>query len=294
MPPRTWSGPKTRGVRQFWEFDTHPRPAGYATIARRIYQASRRTVASSCANDARSRLAHFLSTSSRNVGPRKIQLVGVSEIGPLMPKMAIWKTLPGRASFSSSRLGTLKPAAIGPARVARLARQLAVDPDLAVVVDRGLEEDRLALRLGRDGHLDAVPAEADLAVASRIPERLGLDDLPVAVVEVRSLGLGLVAVGPVGRTILALAVHLDDLDVVIPPLALRPRRPPPGAQVDLRGRGRRTTRLATCGGMGRVRATVVAVPRDRGGPARRGGRSCQARAEGSAWRFRRAGKSNAW
>jgi hypothetical protein len=32
---------------------------------------------------------HFLSTSSRNVGPRKIQFVGVSEIGPLMPKIAI-------------------------------------------------------------------------------------------------------------------------------------------------------------------------------------------------------------
>jgi hypothetical protein len=24
---------------QYWSFDTHPRPAGYATIARRIYQA---------------------------------------------------------------------------------------------------------------------------------------------------------------------------------------------------------------------------------------------------------------
>ena len=33
---------------------------------------------------------HFLSTSSRNVGPRKIQLEGVAEIGPLMPKTAIW------------------------------------------------------------------------------------------------------------------------------------------------------------------------------------------------------------
>jgi hypothetical protein len=27
------------GIRQFWEWDTHPRPTGYATIARRIHQA---------------------------------------------------------------------------------------------------------------------------------------------------------------------------------------------------------------------------------------------------------------
>ncbi len=34
-------------------------------------------------------VTHFLSTSSRNVGPRKIQFVNMSEIGPLMPKIAI-------------------------------------------------------------------------------------------------------------------------------------------------------------------------------------------------------------
>ena len=34
-------------------------------------------------------VTHFLSTTSRNVGPRKIQFVGISEIGPLMPKIAI-------------------------------------------------------------------------------------------------------------------------------------------------------------------------------------------------------------
>ncbi len=27
------------GVPQYWEYDTHPRPAGYATIARRLYRA---------------------------------------------------------------------------------------------------------------------------------------------------------------------------------------------------------------------------------------------------------------
>jgi lysophospholipase L1-like esterase len=27
------------GIRQFWEWDTHPRPTGYSTIARRIHQA---------------------------------------------------------------------------------------------------------------------------------------------------------------------------------------------------------------------------------------------------------------
>jgi len=26
------------GVPQYWKFDTHPRPAGYATIARRIHR----------------------------------------------------------------------------------------------------------------------------------------------------------------------------------------------------------------------------------------------------------------
>jgi lysophospholipase L1-like esterase len=30
-----------RGVPQYWSFDTHPRPAGYATIARRIRRALR-------------------------------------------------------------------------------------------------------------------------------------------------------------------------------------------------------------------------------------------------------------
>ena len=33
---------------------------------------------------------YFLSTMSRYVSLRKIQLVGAAEIGPLMPKTAIW------------------------------------------------------------------------------------------------------------------------------------------------------------------------------------------------------------
>ena len=36
------------------------------------------------------RADHFLSTISRKVSPRKIQLDGAAEIGPLMPKTAIW------------------------------------------------------------------------------------------------------------------------------------------------------------------------------------------------------------
>lgn len=35
---------EARGVPQFWEYDTHPRPAGYATIARRIRDVMRRPV----------------------------------------------------------------------------------------------------------------------------------------------------------------------------------------------------------------------------------------------------------
>jgi hypothetical protein len=32
---------EARGVPQYWSYDTHPRPAGYATIARRIYRGLR-------------------------------------------------------------------------------------------------------------------------------------------------------------------------------------------------------------------------------------------------------------
>ena len=76
----------SNGTPQYWSFDTHPRPAGYATIARCLHgRAWRSSMKDACCRP----LAHFLSTSSRNVGPRKIQFPGVSEIGPLMPKIAI-------------------------------------------------------------------------------------------------------------------------------------------------------------------------------------------------------------
>jgi hypothetical protein len=79
------------GIRQYWEYDTHPRPAGYATIARRIVNdllTRHRASPMSAIRPGVDSGDHFLSTSSRNVGPRKIQLVGVAEMGPLMPKTA--------------------------------------------------------------------------------------------------------------------------------------------------------------------------------------------------------------
>ena len=45
---------ESEGVPQYWDFDTHPRPAGYATIARRIHRALRELTATAGVGTSRS------------------------------------------------------------------------------------------------------------------------------------------------------------------------------------------------------------------------------------------------
>ena len=94
---------------------------------------------------------------------------GGSDSGPLTPKIASWIVCPGRAfAVSTTRFGALKPLTSEPPVWPSDARQLAVHPDLGVVVDDDLEDDRGAGRLERadalrDRDADAIPVEAQPA-----------------------------------------------------------------------------------------------------------------------------------
>ena len=87
-----------------------------------------------------------------------------------MPKTAIWNVSPGlRVARQHDAVGRVEAADAPAAGVAERERQLAVDPDLGVVVDHDLEDDGRAGRvevadpLG-DRDVDPVPVEADAAV----------------------------------------------------------------------------------------------------------------------------------
>ena len=121
--------------------------------------------------------------------------------------------------------------------------RLAVDPDLAVVVDGRLEEDGLALGFGgivtliRYQQKQTWPVDRrSLSVSGAITSHLPSSNSAL-------FGPGLDVVGLVGLAVGGLAVDLDDLDVVIPPLSLDGRHAVLGSQVDflgLRDRGLRT------------------------------------------------------
>lgn len=133
-------------------------------------------------------------------------------------------------------IGDLQADAVGGVEAAdRAASRLAkgqvdgaVDPDLAVVVHRGLEPDRPAAEvLAADpvgnGDLDAVPGKGILAGTAAFLEGFRLDHLPLGIVE-RAVGL---------RFDLVLFRAHAGLDEVKAPLSLNLGHPLAGGQVDL-------------------------------------------------------------
>ena len=112
-----------------------------------------------------------------------------SESGPLAPKIATWNCCPGCTSRpSTTRFGALKPATPG-RRSGRAPAAGAVDPDLGVVVEHGLEDQGRAGRVEAadvvgHGDPDAVPAEGEAAVAAAGLERRRRDLVPGRVLEV--------------------------------------------------------------------------------------------------------------
>jgi hypothetical protein len=152
-----------------------------------------------------------------------------------------------RVTREHDAVGGVEPADDRPAARAQRERQLAVDPDLGVVVDDDLEDGGHARRVqradpARDLDVDAVPVERHAPVAEARHRLLGGEHAPRRVVEVGRLGVGLDVVGAVGRAAGAEVVgdvgegDLADRRIRVAPAAADQRRAIRGLQVDDRQR----------------------------------------------------------
>jgi hypothetical protein len=158
-----------------------------------------------------------------------MKFVGGFESGPLMPKMASWMRSPGLTSRPMTRrFGAFHPLMTEP------PRQLAVDPDLRVVVERGLEFDGRAGGIVRadpigDRDRDAIPVEREAAGAATLHQRRRIDRRPGGIVEIRDASFRRVVVRadgcagwlPIGAG--ADEIDLDDLRVAVAPGAAHER-----------------------------------------------------------------------
>src|SRR5207247_5648307 len=132
---------------------------------------------------------------------------------------------------SATRFGAFQPLMSWAARLTQDERQLAVGPDLGVVVHDDLEDRRgpsgieLPDSLG-DRDLQAVPGEAQPAAGAACLERRRLDPLPLRVVEIGGAGVRADVVGSIwGAARLQIGpggakADRHDLGVAVAPLAL--------------------------------------------------------------------------
>ena len=201
-----------------------------------------------------------------------MKLAGGCETGPLMPKTASWICWPGRASRGQHHaIGRVEPLDDLAAGLAEHQRQLAVHPDLGVVVEDQLEHHgrpadvevadssrgsvtlvRYQLKARRP--LDRRCSSAAGAIVSQ-PESSKSAACACGVMSLVRLG------APVGAEIgtRVVVLDLDDADVAVAPLRLDQPGAVVGAEIhDRRGEHRRhvrglTPRRARARGRARMR-----------------------------------------
>ena len=119
---------------------------------------------------------------------------GATEIGPLIPKIAISNLSPTFAKVvSTTRFRHVEAPYRGGTRITRSARQLSVDPHLGVVIDQGSQDNDRARRielpdLGWERQQSAIPEKRHVSPAAASAQRVGTDFRPGGIVEFELIG----------------------------------------------------------------------------------------------------------